>query len=201
MLLQGVPDSRRHWIKRFGDRVRILNETTDDAELAVMYGSLDIFTHASKIGEHSGNSLNEAMYWGKPVIVNLTPDKDNGQMEQVMSEVTGYFANDPTTYADHVSELLTNQKKRQAFGQAAHNFVLQHNHPVKLADDLISCYEFLLTARSSALSISQDEIIQYNKEYARLLEKNLSRGKGLPLTHKISKLNWKVRDYIDHNFR
>lgn len=37
LLIQGLPDSRRRWVSKFGDKVRLLSQTNDDKQLALMY--------------------------------------------------------------------------------------------------------------------------------------------------------------------
>jgi glycosyltransferase involved in cell wall biosynthesis len=201
MLLQGVPSSRLEWVREFGDRVRILPETNDDRQLALMYGLLDVFTHASKIGEQSGNSINEAMYWGKPVIVNLTPDRDNGQMEQIIDGVNGFYANTAKQYANQVIEILGDRLKREEFGLAAQNYVVEQNNPGILGRDLANVYQWLIDRASPNLSISLSDIQDYAKSYQDSLDHHMGRaGRNLSIGEKFSGIYWKIRDYIDYNW-
>jgi hypothetical protein len=61
----------------------------DDSALSGIYGSMDVFLHAARIGESFGMVLAEALLCGVPVISLSTPDKDNSQIEVVGHETGG----------------------------------------------------------------------------------------------------------------
>lgn len=198
LLIQGLPDSRRKWVSKFGDKVRLLPQTNDDKQLALMYNVLDIFTHASKIGEHSGNSINEAMYWGKPVIVNLTPKKDNGQFEQVIDGKNGYFANMPLAYANKVNYLLSNKNVNNKMSKSSY-LNTKDIYPEKLWTDLLYTYNFVLTKKShKTLKTNYKKVVNYNNTYRGILQNYNTDICGV--TYIWSHVYWKVRDYISHTY-
>jgi hypothetical protein len=68
-----------------GIRARIIElpRTDSDEDLRQYYGLMDVFVHASKIGESFGMVLCEAMLSGIPVITIATPLRNNSQIEVV----------------------------------------------------------------------------------------------------------------------
>lgn len=199
LLIQGLPDSRRKWVSKFGDKVRLLPQTNDDKQLALMYNVLDIFTHASKIGEHSGNSINESMYWGKPVIVNLTPKKDNGQFEQVVHGKNGYFANTPIAYANKVNYLLSNKNTNNKMSESSY-INTKDVYPEKLWVMLESCYRFCIFGdnKSELIEISKS-LSDYHIKY---LEDIAAFNTSIYNIRFIcSQVYWKIADYIGCKYK
>jgi glycosyltransferase involved in cell wall biosynthesis len=80
--LMTVPDNIRQ-------RVVLVDFIRDDSALGNVYTSMDVFLHASRIGESFGMVLAEALLCGVPVITFSTPDKDNSQIEVVGHEIGG----------------------------------------------------------------------------------------------------------------
>ncbi len=200
LLLQGVPESRLNWVKKFGDNVRILNETSDDKELALRYSILDIFTHASKIGEHSGNSINDACVYKLPIIMNITPKKDNGQIEQIVDGENGYLTNSVQKYASHVCKLLEDKDLRQQIGQNAYDFVKKNNDIKKLSQDLLNVYSsFYPNNKEYNYSISKQDIIDYKNNYPSLLS-NLLKNNEIEFKYKILEVYYKFKDYFEQNY-
>lgn len=121
VLLRTIPTSRLSWLKKknyFDGRVIILPESSSEKEIAETYQLLDIYVHPSRRGEAFGNSLNEAMVWGLPIIVENTPHWDNGQLEQVENGVTGWLVKSVGGMAAAVKDLTDNSERRNAFGKA-----------------------------------------------------------------------------------
>jgi glycosyltransferase involved in cell wall biosynthesis len=83
--LTGLPDHLRR-------RVVLVDFMHDDAALSEVYGSMDVFLHAARIGETFGMVLAEALLCGVPVITLSTPHKDNSQLEVVGHESGGLVA-------------------------------------------------------------------------------------------------------------
>ena len=137
-IIMGVPESRVKLIKKsnFGDRVIILPETANEKEVHKFYQVIDVLAHSSKIGECNGNTINEAMFWGKPVVVNSTPKRDNGQLEQIIHMQDGIVANYPQTFARALAYLYYEEAKRREMGESAKNKVLFLNNPEKIVKQL-----------------------------------------------------------------
>jgi glycosyltransferase involved in cell wall biosynthesis len=93
LLLVGMPAALRPALMTVPDglrrRVVLVDFMRDDAALGDVYGSMDVFLHASRIGESFGMVLAEALLCGVPVITLSTPDKDNSQIEVVGHETGG----------------------------------------------------------------------------------------------------------------
>ncbi len=183
-----------------------------------LYQVLDVLVHSSKIGESCGNSINEAMHWNKPVVVNSTPWADNGQLEQVDHGITGYIASTPQIFARAVENLYKNSDLRQKMGQSGKNKIVK----LQLAETVTAQYEKLyvqlLNNKDVAIepdlqekvnlyeySIDNEEIENFPTTYASLLKNEfdkLSFGEKF-----INYLLWprkfyrKVIDYIDANIK
>jgi glycosyltransferase involved in cell wall biosynthesis len=93
LLLVGLPDSLRSCVTALPDNIRcrvvLVEFLRDDDSLGDVYGSMDVFLHAARIGESFGMVLAEALLCGVPVITLSTPDKDNSQVEVVGHETGG----------------------------------------------------------------------------------------------------------------
>jgi len=93
LLLLGMPEALRPaWAalpSEIRRRVVAIDFTSDDRLLGDVYGAMDVFLHAARIGESFGMVLAEALLCGVPVITLSTPDKDNSQIEIVGHETGG----------------------------------------------------------------------------------------------------------------
>jgi len=118
-VFQTAPDNRRAWLKKHGyldKTVVVLDETADERELAALYQCLDIYVHPSRRGEAFGNTLNEAMVWGLPIVVENTPHWDNGQLEQVLHGQTGFVVKSVGGMTEALSQLTSDHELRQRMG-------------------------------------------------------------------------------------
>lgn len=121
-----VPDARLTWLKKnnfFGGRVIVLPESKDEREIAATYQLFDVCIHTSRRGEAFGNSLNEAMVWSLPIIVENTPHWDNGQLEQVENGVTGWVVKSVGGLVAAAQNLIDDSKQRNAFATAGNKKV------------------------------------------------------------------------------
>ena len=93
LLLVGLPAGLRASLTRLPDHIRrrvvLIDFMQNDHLLGDIYGSMDVFLHAARIGESFGMVLAEALLCGVPVITLSTPDKDNSQLEVVGHETGG----------------------------------------------------------------------------------------------------------------
>jgi glycosyltransferase involved in cell wall biosynthesis len=93
LLLVGMPAALRPALMAMPadirQRVVVVDFMSDDRALSDVYSSMDVFLHASRIGESFGMVLAEALLCGVPVITLSTPDKDNSQIEVVGHETGG----------------------------------------------------------------------------------------------------------------
>ncbi len=96
LLLVGIPDEIRADVQTMPESSRrrvVLVDFLDGGEaLREAYSSMDVFLHASRIGESFGMVLAEALCCGTPVITLSTPIKDNSQLEVVGHQDGGLVA-------------------------------------------------------------------------------------------------------------
>ena len=137
-IIMGVPKSRIEVINRSKLKAHyiLLNETTDESIIHKFYQTIDVLAHSSKIGECNGNTINEAMFWGKPVVVNSTPRRDNGQLEQLTHMKDGIVANHPQTFARAIAYLCNDEVARKEMGEKARKRILFFNNPNKVIKQL-----------------------------------------------------------------
>lgn len=104
--------------QRFGDRVLNLPMTSSPEELARLYHASDLMVHSSAIGESFGCSLAEGMFWGLPIVVDSTPDKDNAQIELVDHEQTGLVVTSASGFIQAVCRLAKDSEERNRLGRS-----------------------------------------------------------------------------------
>ncbi|MBP6856002.1 MAG: glycosyltransferase family 4 protein [Candidatus Pacebacteria bacterium] len=214
-VLMGVPPSRQQRIKKsmHASAVRVLPDTDDQQAVHLFYQAIDVLAHSSKIGECNGNTINEAMFWQKPVVVNSTPNKDNGQLEQVQHMVTGIVANYPQTYARALAYLYENPEARAAMGATACRTVIERNNPeviTRMFEKAIIEHRsktdhVIEQIRSRYAHISyeptESAIVSYKTEY----KKRCAWEFGLlsfkeRIVHALrfsNRLYWKARDFLE----
>lgn len=176
VVLRTVPTSRLRWLKRknfFNGRVIVLPESKSEAEIAATYQLLDVYVHCSRRGEAFGNSLNEAMVWSLPIVVENTPHWDNGQLEQVSNGQTGWVVQSAGGLVAAVNNLVEHSELREKFGAAGRE---------KVTNDFgiargVAQYE--LAYRQLAGQVDRDKVISqifpaaetllaYHDEYQKL---------------------------------
>ncbi len=210
-VIMGVPESRIKMIEhsRLKKHFIILDETSDEKKIHRFYQSIDVLAHSSKIGECNGNTINEAMFWGKPVVTNSTPRRDNGQLEQVFHMRDGIVANFPQTFAKALIYLYNNPNIRIEFGKKARNKILEINSPKNIVRQLEKVFMESLDRdivqaglADVAYKPSELEIVEYISEYRRRLKwefGNLSKFERLANLLRIPrKLYFKASDYLEH---
>lgn len=171
VLLVGTTPSKRTRLERLGllDRVTLLDPVSDESELAAIYSACDVVVNASTIGESQGLAIAEAMSLGIPVVACSTPWVDNAQVEFIENARSGWIANHPAEFAEAVSDLLLNRRRREQFGAHAQETVERRLDPVMLTRQLESLY--LHHVRDDVLSgwkPSDKELIAFAEAYPRL---------------------------------
>jgi|GEM_PF-6265294 len=135
------------------------------------------------------------MYWGKPVIVNLTPKKDNVQFEQVTHGKTGYFANTPKDYSNRVNYLLENKEVASKISKNV-STKAKEIYPEQLWIKLNACYRFCVFGdNQSKLVEMYKSIITYKKNYLSDI-KNFNTRVYFPSLI-FNQVYWKIADYIE----
>ncbi len=219
-IIIGVPKSRVDRIKKseFAQYFILLQETSDQQQIHRFYQLIDVLAHASKIGECNGNTINEAMFWRKPVITNSTPHKDNGQLEQVNHTIDGIIANHPQTFARAVAYLYNYPEKRKNMGEKGHVKVLARNNPAIMTRRLEKVFiekmrkegifsDLLLENFYGKILYypNKEDIKNYKSEYRKRLEwefENLTMSERMVnALRKPWKVGWKIVDFLEHRYK
>lgn len=220
IIIIGCPPSRIKRINRsrYKDLFRILPETDDQRALHLFYQTIDVLAHSSKIGECNGNTINEAMFWKKPVVVNSTPRKDNGQLEQVIHKVNGIVANTPPTFARALASLAADPAVREKMGQAGFDQVKKVNDSRFITKQLEKVFIEKMDEKSDLISLpmvseyatvpyypSETAIVRYQQEYHTRLGwefGRISSGERLfSLVTLPCRLYYKIKDFVQHKWQ
>lgn len=202
-ILQTIPASRRAFFERhnyFDNRVIVLPETSDESDIAATYQLLDIYVHTSRRGEAFGNSLNEAMVWGLPIIVENTPHWDNGQMEQVDHGVTGWVVKSAAGLASALEDLVARPERRTAFGAAGRKKVTTEFGLARGLEQYELAYQQLVGQVSEPdlerrMFPSPAAIIHYAAEYKRHARQDFPHAFKPLLTARSWCVRWHWRVY------
>lgn len=126
LLLVGLPETLAPRVRALPEAVRArIHEVPflhGDAALREGYAAMDVFAHASTIGESFGQVLAESLLCERPVITLSRPSRDNSQLEVVGHERGGLVVNDASGMADAMRRLLRDPAlvRRLAMDGAAH---------------------------------------------------------------------------------
>lgn len=216
----GVPPSRVRRIKNsnFANHFILLDETSDERQVHSFYQAIDVLAHSSKIGECNGNTINEAMFWKKPVIVNSTPNKDNGQLEQVTHMVDGIVANYPQTFARAVCYLYRNPAKLLQMGESGHNRILQLNSPALTTRRLEKVIIEKMAENKTPVDLpvknfydrisyypDEQQILNFPLEYRKRLSWEFGKlgmsDKIVNMLGRPKKFYFKIKDFLEHKYR
>ncbi|MEK7172950.1 MAG: glycosyltransferase family 4 protein, partial [Patescibacteria group bacterium] len=137
-IVQEMPSSRKKRVlgSKYKNYYVLLDQTFDDRQVALFYKSIDVYVHASKIGESFGMTLAEAGVFKKPVVVNSTPNRDNNQLDLIEHMKTGIIANYPQTFARAIEYLYKNKDTRIKMGEAARAKIAVAYAPKRIAEQL-----------------------------------------------------------------
>lgn len=206
VVLRTVPATRMPWLKKhhfFGGRVIVLPETSNEQEIAETYQLLDIYVHATRRGEAFGNTLNEAMVWSLPIVVENTPHWDNGQLEQTQHGQTGWVFHSVGGLVAAVADLAYDEQKRRQFGQAGRDRVVTNfGLPRGIAQ-----YELAYRQLSGRIDDNElqahmfpapAELLRYYEAYESLktLDFPHTAMPILELMHGVKIVCWRLRDSL-----
>jgi glycosyltransferase involved in cell wall biosynthesis len=217
VVIIGCPPSRIKRIEksRYRSYFCFIPETNNQKELHLFYQTINVLAHCSKIGECNGNTINEAMYWKKPVVTNSTPRKDNGQLEQIINGLNGYIANSPLIFARALAFLASHKDKCEEFGEAGFRQTQSVNDPKKNTLQLekifiekchnkIGNLSLLLASKYAKVKYypSEDNIKKFPLEYQKRLaieyQKQTFIEKIFFTKHIPKMLFYKIKDFLDH---
>jgi glycosyltransferase involved in cell wall biosynthesis len=217
-ILVGVPKSRVKKIRNsalLSKHFIIQPPTSDERKVHTFYQVIDVLGHSSKIGECNGNTINEAMFWGKPVITNSTPNKDNGQLEQFEHMESGIIANNPQTFARAVEFLAKDADAYRRMSEEGKKRVLTVNDPLqtvrrvekyfveKIAENKL-IQNLPISEKYSKISYypSREDIVAYKTEYQKKLSYDFGTLSALERARNASllpgRLFYKFKDFFEH---
>ncbi|HYE59962.1 MAG TPA: glycosyltransferase family 4 protein [Candidatus Kapabacteria bacterium] len=205
VLFRTIPSSRLSWLKKknfFDGRVIVLPESSDEKEIAETYQLLDIYVHTSRRGEAFGNSLNEAMVWSLPIIVENTPHWDNGQLEQVEHGVTGWVVQSVGGLTGAVLDLVHDTAHREEFGTAGRRKVAEDfGWKRGVAQYALAYHQLAGLGEESILSHifpSAENIVNYHERYKKFcaLDFPHQRSLRLHIRREVMYWYWRVIDSL-----
>jgi glycosyltransferase involved in cell wall biosynthesis len=106
------------------NKVFVTSKIESDGELRLLYSSMDVMIHASRIGESFGIVLAESLLCETPVIVLSSPIKDNSQVEIIKHQQTGLVVNNTTSFVRAMQEIYDRQDKAREFGKNGRSDIL-----------------------------------------------------------------------------
>ena len=151
LLLVGAPPSVLQACNRLPEPVRRRIRTIDfihgDAALAKAYSSIDVFLHASAIGESFGLVLAESLLCQTPVITLSTPLRDNGQLELVGHEQGGLVVNDLDSMNRALERLKADPALRKHLGEQGAMRIKQRYTAPHVMSRLVAITECLIKSK------------------------------------------------------
>lgn len=206
VLFRTVPTSRLGWLKKknfFDGRVIVLPESSSEKEIAETYQMLDVYVHTSRRGEAFGNSLNEAMVWSLPIIVENTPHWDNGQLEQIDNGETGWVVQSLGGLIAAVDDLVMNFDRRVIFGKAGRQKVFNCFDRQRGVGQYELAYQQLTGIKTNSEVLAEMypaaiDLIAYNKRYKVLSRLDFPHEVliGLELKKIMQYWYWRVIDSL-----
>ncbi|MCX5855700.1 MAG: glycosyltransferase family 4 protein [Deltaproteobacteria bacterium] len=128
LLLVGLPSELRSYLERLPGEIRKriieIPFIYGDEALRACYGAIDLFIHASEIGENCGNVLNESMLCECPVITLSTPYSNNSQVEQIIHNECGFIVGRVQDFAQAMLTLMKDELLRERFAKEGRRSVL-----------------------------------------------------------------------------
>lgn len=135
-------------------RTTVLPALADDGALRATYSALDVFVHASPIGETFGLAFVEALACGTPVATVATPHKNNSQLEVVGPGRGGLVAADPQTYLANVLRLTDDAALRSQLGLQGREHTLRSFTLDQVIPTVVDIAETLRAAPSRAAGVA-----------------------------------------------
>lgn len=155
LLLVGLPEELRPALEALDADVR--QRVTDiaflhgDEALRSGYAAMDVFLHASQIGESFGMVLAEAICCGCPVVTLSTPTKDNSQLEVVGHEQGGLIAADLSGMIEAMSRLAEDSSLRRRLAAEGRRRIAEHYDLDRVMELLLRIAEETLQAPRAVL--------------------------------------------------
>lgn len=206
IIFRTAPANRLGWLKDkgyLGNNIIVLPETNNEKEISETYQLMDIYAHTTRRGEAFGNTLNEAMAWELPIIVENTPHWDNGQLEQVKNDVNGFVVQSVGGLMAALKKLVEDKAERVRLGSNGRKRV-ENNFSQNIGIGQYElAYKYLMGMVDEAdfqknIFPSIEEVELYAREYGKL--------KRIDYPHQLSilaelrllkdKLKWRLYDSL-----
>ena len=143
--LQPALDALPAWVRSRVVQIPFLH---GDEALRLAYASMDVFVHASEIGETFGMVLAEAMLCHTPVVTLSRPARDNSQLEVVQHGVGGLVAATESALAEAMLALGRVPNRRASMGHAGAASIQSRFTIAHVTDLLLDVAERTLSASS-----------------------------------------------------
>jgi len=206
VLFRTMPTSRLGWLKKknfFDGRVIVLPETSSEKDIAETYQMLDVYVHTSRRGEAFGNSLNEAMVWSLPIIVENTPHWDNGQLEQVDNGKTGWVVRSVGGLSAAISDFAGNSDHRIGFGKAGRKKVISCFDRQRGVAQYELAYQQLAGTKTDSEVLAEiypsaTDLVSYHQRYKALSQLDFPHHVSVwsELKRKLQYWHWRVIDSL-----
>jgi glycosyltransferase involved in cell wall biosynthesis len=150
LLLHGPPDPVVTRINALPSgvrgRVAISTAVSNDQTLSGIYSAMDIFLHASRIGESFGRVICEAMLCELPIVTLSTPARDNTQIELVRHQQTGIVAHGRKALVDAILSLAKEPETRLRFGREGRRMAEESFSIDKTVGAMLKLFEAVTSA-------------------------------------------------------
>lgn len=201
IIIQFAPTSRAWFLRHSPWRSHlVINPTVDEKyDIACFFRLIDIYVHASKIGESFGMSLAEAGACQRPVVVTSTPQADNAQIEVIDHEKTGIVVDNPVTFAKAIIALSKDPKRRKTMGAMGQKKVYKMYDTSTVVKQIEKLY-----LHTNDKKQNQKEYLFWKKEYCRRIldiiqvKQNMNEKLYLQFISLFSSVT-RVTDMIEHH--
>lgn len=204
IVIRALPKQKMSKIKKLGiyKYFILLPETSSEKEIAETYQMMDVMLHTSRIGECNSVAINEAMYFGLPVITNSTDfmqftvfDRDNGQVEIVRNKENGYVENSLKRMASRIIFLKDNPGFRKKIGFSSKKKVNDFFDAKKV----IKKFEELIAEKNTLTDLGRigDEYneLRIKNTFFDLIKINIRALIDFSYYVKFKKVNYSLEDY------
>lgn len=167
LLLIGLPDELRPLLASISTTVRQriieIPFIQGDENLRTCYSAIDVFLHASSIGESFGMVLAESQLCGCPVITLSTPHKDNSQLEVVGHKRGGLIVTNQESMIEAMVQLVEDKTLRQYLSQEGSKWVKSKYDICEVMPTLLKISQIALASENryqlKARLINEPEIV------------------------------------------
>ncbi|WP_309741528.1 glycosyltransferase family 4 protein [Chamaesiphon sp. OTE_20_metabat_361] len=136
------------------NQVFITPKIEKDGELRLLYSSMNVMLHGSRIGESFGIVLAESLLCETPSIVLSSPMKDNSQVEIIKHQQTGLVVNNAESFIQAMKEIYDCQDKAREFGKNGRKDIIDNYDNEYVCNRLNLLCKLLLDNRQELASIA-----------------------------------------------